>query len=99
MKTSESQLNEMTAEHKELKKKFDELTKENTRLREMVSATIPSKHKKNTMKIDNLFNHRSANSIDNHYNQIIVPTKVKKIKDSVATTSTQQKVLSILIVI
>lgn len=72
-------LKEMTMDRDSMKKKLEEMTKDNLRLREMVSATIPNKK---NLKIENLFNHRSANSID-HSHQALVPTKAKKIKDTV----------------
>jgi hypothetical protein len=75
----------MTSERDAMKKKLEEMTRDNLRLREMVSATIP--HKKN-LKIENLFNHRSANSID-HSHHALIPTKAKKIKDVSIFSPTQ----------
>lgn len=76
-----TQLKDIIAERDTMKKKIEELTKENTRLREMVSATIPNKK---NLKIENLFNHRSAKSIDQSHNTLM-PTRAKKIKETITT--------------
>lgn len=81
-----NQLKEITHERNDIKKKLDEMTRDNIRLREMVSATIPNKK---NLKIENLFNHRSANSID-HSHQGLVPTKAKKLKDLKRSLSRQK---------